>query len=155
MDLCVPMLYCIYDAQSYLEAVSLQCWAIIYFLSHESDLDQLKTKWIYLVTAKCLNWINSASSSIAVMIHCCQSRDPLLQTHSANPFLSTGTCIKRIQFYFSVQVQFSSIRKLFLRKKIFCHLSFWLLKIISTIPFLAFVIRTFSLEWKSIFRGSN
>ena len=51
------------------------------------------------------------------MIHCCQSRDPLLQTHSANPFLSTGTCIKRIQFSFSVQVQFSSIRKLFLCKK--------------------------------------
>ena len=47
------------------------------------------------------------------MIHCCQSRDPLLQTHSANPFLSTGTCINRTQFSFSVQVQFSSIRKLF------------------------------------------
>ena len=67
--------------------------------------------------------------SIAVMIHCCQSRDPLLlQTHSANPFLSTGTCIKRIQFSFSVQVQFSSIRKLFLyEQNLACLLSFILL----------------------------
>ena len=83
---------------------------------------------IFLVTAKCLNWINSASSSIAAMIHCCQSLDPLLQTHSANPFLSTGTCIKRIQFSFSVQVQ---LENFFCAKKIlyvFCHLSFWLLK---------------------------
>ena len=64
------------------------------------------------------------------------------------------------EFSFHFQFKFNSVQleNFFYTNKIlhvFCHLSFWLLKTISTIPFLEFVIRTFSLKWKSIFRGLN
>ena len=64
------------------------------------------------------------------------------------------------EFSFHFQFKFDSVQleNFFYTNKIlhvFCHLSFWLLRTISTIPFLEFVIRTFSLKWKSIFRGLN
>ena len=158
MDLCVPMSYCIYDAQSYLEAI------IYFFFRIKIDLDKLKTKLIYLVTAKSLNCIGSILQ-FRIIIH------PLplwsiavsLEIHSFKLILPIHSCPlapASSQFSFHFQFKFNSVQleNFFLWKKIldvFCHLSFWLLKNISTIPFLAFVIRTFSLKWKSIFRGSN